>query len=187
MKRALWMLPFGLVALALAAAPRLSRADEPRPAAAPTKAELKKRAEERKEAVKEKIEKKKEEIRDKHEERAEERRDEHAGDAGERREGDGGADVLRERWQKLRETRKERRRVHREEIKKALGDLQRKPLVKAELKMHAWRMARLNRIRAIAETEGKTDTVARVDKLIAKENQRDQKRMDLLKSKGGEE
>lgn len=191
MKRAFRLLPLALISLGLAAAPRAARADEGRPAAAPTKAEVKKNAEERKEALKEKFDKKKEALKEKiaeHKEEAKERRDERAGDGGEASDGDGGKrDELRERWQKLRETRKERRRVHREEIKKSLGDLQRKPLVKAELKLHAWRIARLNRLRAIADTDGKTETVARIDKLIAKENDRHQKRMDHLKSKGGEE
>ena len=188
MKRALCLAPLALLALALAAAPRSARADEPRPTAPPTKAEVKKHAEERKENLKEKFEKKKEKL----EEKLEEKKDSKHGDAGEGREEKGDdagekRDALRERWQKLRETRKERRREHREEIKKAWGDIQGKPLVKAELKLHAWRMARLNRIRAIADAEGKTETVARVDKLMEKEKQRHQKRMDHLKSKGGEE
>ncbi|MBK8994885.1 MAG: hypothetical protein IPM35_03920 [Myxococcales bacterium] len=92
---------------------------------------------------------------------------------------------LKEAWAKLRETRKERRQERREEIKKKWGDLHKHPAVKAELKVHAWRMARLKRIRAVADAEGKTDTVARVDKLIEKEKERHQKHMDTLKSKGG--
>lgn len=94
---------------------------------------------------------------------------------------------LKEAWAKLRETRKERRQERREEIKKKWGDLHQHPAVKAELKVHAWRMARLKRIRAVADAEGKKDIVARADKLIEKEKERHQKHMDTLKSKGGAE
>lgn len=89
-----------------------------------------------------------------------------------------------EAWAKLRETRKARRHERREELKKKWGGLHEHPAVKAELKVHGWRMARLNRIRAIAKAEGKTEVVARVDKLIEKEKARHDRHMETLKSKG---
>ncbi len=90
-----------------------------------------------------------------------------------------------EAWAKLRETRKVRRQERRDEVKKKWGAVSEHPAVKAELKLHAWRMARLNRIRTIAKAEGKTEVVARADKLIEKEKARHEKHMEALKNKGG--
>lgn len=83
--------------------------------------------------------------------------------------------------------RKERREKRRAEIKAKWGDLVQHPAVRAELKVHAWRIARLNRIRSLADAAGKQDVVARVDSLTAKENARFEKHMETLKSKGGNE
>jgi hypothetical protein len=181
MKRIYSAFPIALVALALAVPAAGAGGDKPRPGAAP--ADLNTPAEQRKKALEDKLEKKREEAaerRDSRREALEERRDEKADARDDKK------DELRERWQKLRETRKERRKEHREKIKQAWGDLYKRPAVKAELKVHAWRMARLHRLRAIAESRGKTETMARIDKLIEKEKQRHQRHMDGLKSKGGE-
>ena len=48
--------------------------------------------------------------------------------------------------------------------------------------MHAQRMARLNRMRAIAKAEGKDAVVTRIDGLITKERARHKKHMDQLKT-----
>jgi hypothetical protein len=93
------------------------------------------------------------------------------------------ADVLAA-WKKLKETRKERRKERIEEIKKQWGDLHARPAVRAELKIHAWRMARLHRMRALAKTENKDKAVERIDQLIVKEKARHQKHMETLKSQG---
>ena len=57
-----------------------------------------------------------------------------------------------------------------------------------ERQKHQRRSARLNRIQELALQEGKTDVVAKVDKLLAKENRRHErkrlgmdKRLDMLK------
>lgn len=58
------------------------------------------------------------------------------------------------------------------------------PPVRAELKTHAWRMARLERMQLLANDStkpNKAKLVARVDKLIEKERERHQRHMDQLK------
>ncbi len=90
----------------------------------------------------------------------------------------------------VRKTRRARRQKRRAELRAKWGDaLLRHPAVRAELKVHAWRLARLHRIRQLATgaDAGKPDVVARVDALIAKEQARHDKRMATLQSKGGEE
>jgi hypothetical protein len=167
------------LALCVPAGTALAEKGDPGPAKGP----LKKANEARKEAaeaVKEKRAELKEKIAEK-KDAGEDAKDAAAGEVKEAKKD------LKEAWQKLRETRKERRQERREAIKQKWGDLHKHPAVKAELKVHAWRMARLKRIRAVADAEGKKDTVARVDKLIEKEKARHQKHMETLKSKGGAE
>jgi len=53
--------------------------------------------------------------------------------------------------------------------------------MREEFRRHAWRMARLNRIRMMAEAAGKADVVSRVDALAEKERKRHTQRMDQLK------
>ena len=102
------------------------------------------------------------------------------------RAADGGAKdrrgELRAVWKKLAETRKERRKQRVEAIQKKWGDLATRPPVKAELTLHARRMARLNRMRVLAQAEGKDALVARIDKLIVKETARHDRRMQTLKT-----
>lgn len=87
-----------------------------------------------------------------------------------------------------RKQRRERRREHRAELRQKWGDaLLRHPAVRAELRTHAWRLARLHRVRQLADAAGKKAVVERVDALIAKEQARHDKHMATLKSKGGEE
>jgi chromosome segregation ATPase len=174
-----------LLALGLAAPARTAVAADDS-----AKGPVKKAAEARKEA-REKLKEKRADLKDKIAEKkaaAGEATDEAKKDVKEaRKEVKEARQELREAWQKLRETRKERRKERREAIKEKYGDVLDKPAVRAELRLHAWRMARLKRIRAVATSEDKKDTVARVDKLMEKEKQRHQKRMDHLKSKGGAE
>ena len=86
----------------------------------------------------------------------------------------------------LAQTREKRRDEHRKQLHGRYGSdaLQRPPIV-AELKTHAWRMARLERMRTLAEAladDGKRKkTIDRVDKLIEKEKARHERQMDHLK------
>ncbi|MBK7582878.1 MAG: hypothetical protein IPI67_22120 [Myxococcales bacterium] len=170
------------IGLAIPAGPAFARGGEPGP--------VKKAAEDSKQAadkLKEKRKELKEELKEKRaagkdgKEDAKEDVKDAKGEVKDARK------ELKENWAKLRETRQERRKERREELKKKWGELPKHPAVKSELKVHAWRMARLKRVRAVAVSEDKTDAVARVDKLVAKENGRHDKRMEALKAKGGEE
>jgi len=92
--------------------------------------------------------------------------------------------AVQKKLEQLRATRKQRRAAHLAKLKHKWGGLVTHPAVRAELKVHAWRMARLDRVRELAAAEDKTDVVARVDKLIAKEQARHDKHMGVLKTKG---
>lgn len=100
-------------------------------------------------------------------------------------------DDLKDEWKKKHadwvEKRQERREARRAELKKLWGDLVDKPVVRAELRIHAQRLARLHRVRFLAEANGNKAALERADKAIARENERHQKRMDALKAKGGVE
>lgn len=91
----------------------------------------------------------------------------------------------KDKLEELRKTRQERRKSHVKEIKDRWGDAANKPNGRAEIKVHARRLARLNRMKSVAEGAGKTEVAARVDKLIARENVRHQAAMDKLKTEGG--
>lgn len=54
------------------------------------------------------------------------------------------------------------------------------PAVREELRRHAQRIARLRRIRLVATEQSDRDSVARVDKLVARENARHEKRLPAL-------
>lgn len=92
---------------------------------------------------------------------------------------------LREDRKELREDRREFRKARRKEIRERWGETLKKPEAKAELKVHARRMARLVRAKAVATEAGKTDLVARIDKLIEKEKARHQGAMDKVKGSAG--
>ncbi len=83
------------------------------------------------------------------------------------------------RWQKDHAARVQARR---DEIRKKWGDAVKHDRVQAELKLHAWRRARLNAIKEIATEEGDAAVVARADQLITKEDARHERRMTLLKN-----
>lgn len=87
----------------------------------------------------------------------------------------------REDRKELREDRQEKRKAHRRELREKWGDAIKKPAAKDELKVHAVRMARLTRARAVADENGKKELVARIDKLIEKEKTRHQAAMEKIK------
>ena len=78
--------------------------------------------------------------------------------------------------------RAERIRARREAVRQKWGgDLVAHPGVRAELRLHAWRMARLRTIKQIAQKEGREKLAARADALIAREVARHERRMGQLK------
>ncbi len=95
---------------------------------------------------------------------------------------------LKEARQKLKDTRDERRAGARTALKAKWGDdLIKKPAVRAELRLHAQRMAKLRHMKRVADSAGKKALEDRVDKLIDKEQARHPARMEALKAKNGEE
>ena len=145
----------------------------------PTKQEKREDRKEKREERRDEHKDKREERRDERKDKAEERRDEHKDKAEERRED------RKDRRQERRDNRKDRRQERVKEIRDRWGDILSHPHVQAELKVHAWRMARLNQIKVLGEAEGKTDLVARTDKLIERERARHQAVMEGFKAKGG--
>ncbi len=89
--------------------------------------------------------------------------------------------AFKARMDKLRETRKARRDAHRKELKAKWGPLAERAPMLAELKRHAWRMARLKRMQGLAEELDKPELLARVNKLIEQEQARHAERMEQLK------
>ena len=141
---------------------------------------MKEKAKERREDRKEKREEKKEELKEKLDNMTDEEKEEWKKKHAERKEERA---EVREAWKEWKDKRKERRKARRDELKEKLGDDLKRPAVKAELKIHARRMARLNRIRVVAKAEGKDEVVKRVDTLIAKEKARHDKHIETLKAK----
>jgi len=85
------------------------------------------------------------------------------------------------------EARAKRRSEQRAVLKERYGsELLQRPPVRAELERHAWRVARLARMRALAEemtnATKRKKTLERLDKLAAKENARHERHMDQLKT-----
>jgi|GEM_PF-4257810 len=98
-------------------------------------------------------------------------------------------DARRERakayFEAARQTRAERVKARREAIRKRWGDWITRPPVENELRLHAWRLARLEAIKRIATDEGNVDLAARCDALVARETARHERRMEALKSEPG--
>jgi hypothetical protein len=94
------------------------------------------------------------------------------------------AEELGRKWRALTATRLERRERHRAALVRELGQRLSDPLVKAELQLHATRIAELSRIRFLAENARRgaerERLLSRVDKLVARENERHRKRIALL-------
>jgi hypothetical protein len=89
-------------------------------------------------------------------------------------------DELKARLAGLQDTRSERRREHREELAKRWGSTLAAPPARDELKLHARRMAFLDRALVLAQADTKPEkdkTIERISKLIDKENARHDRAM----------
>lgn len=87
----------------------------------------------------------------------------------------------------LKDSREERRTNARAALRAKWGPLADKPAVRAELRLHAQRMAKLRMMKNVADDADKKNLEERVDKLIDKEKARHDLRMDALKAKNGED
>ena len=98
-------------------------------------------------------------------------------------------DELKSELAALRETRGERRRKHGEALKARWGNQLAQPSAQEELRHHERRMASLERLSLLAETErsgpDKEKLVARIAKLTAKENERHERKMTQLQAGTG--
>jgi hypothetical protein len=121
----------------------------------------------RKEERKEKREERKEDRKEKREDRKEDRK--------ERRE------KMKERFKARKATVVARRKTRRAEMRKKWGPILKKPGVRAELTLHARRMARINQAIIVAKAEGKDDLVDKLRKLKTTEMQRHQTKMGTFK------
>jgi hypothetical protein len=94
------------------------------------------------------------------------------------------AEELGRKWRALTATRLERRERHRAALMRQLGQRLSDPQVKAELKLHATRIAELARIQFLAENArqgaDRERLLSRVEKLVARENERHRKRLAAL-------
>jgi hypothetical protein len=92
---------------------------------------------------------------------------------------------LDERIAKLRETRKDRRHARSEALRQKWGEALTRSDVREAIKVHEWRMARLDRMRTLIDASdrpNKDKMLARIDKALEKENARFDKKMDKLKT-----
>ena len=83
---------------------------------------------------------------------------------------------------KLRSTRPERRHAEVERLEQRWGDLLSDERAKAELTLHAQRVAYLQRIRSLAEKGNDPKLLESVDQLITQEDRRDADAMNALRS-----
>ena len=83
---------------------------------------------------------------------------------------------------KLRTSRQERRHGEVEKLQQRWGDLLSDERAKTELKLHAQRVAYLQRIRALAEKANDAKLLESVDQLITQEERRDADAMNALRS-----
>jgi hypothetical protein len=93
---------------------------------------------------------------------------------------------LKQELAALKESRGERRRQHRADLKERWGDGLAQPAAREELRHHERRMARLERMQLLAQTEragaAKDKLVPRIEKLISRENARHQRKMEQLQA-----
>ena len=115
-----------------------------------------------------------EERKDRREDRREDRQDRRE-DRREDRQ-----DARQERREDRREWR-DRRRTARRAFLDKWGPIHKQPVVRAELELHARRLARLARMRVLATEAGKDKLVLQIDQIVAKENARHQHRLEVLK------
>lgn len=95
---------------------------------------------------------------------------------------------LGEARRKLKDTRQERRAAAKTALKAKWGDdFVTRPAVRAELRLHALRMAKLHHMKRIADSVEKKKLEERIDKLTDKEQARHKGRMDALKANNGED
>jgi hypothetical protein len=134
---------------------------------------------------KDKKEEKKEEKAEKKADKAEEKADKKDEKADKKDEkADEKADKKDANAEERQAKRQERRKERRAKIKEKWGDLVKRPEVQNELKKHARRLARLNRLLALAVEAKKDDKKKKIEELIEKENKRHETRMAQLKTKG---
>lgn len=96
-------------------------------------------------------------------------------------------DKLKPEWKKKRDEWREKRKERGEELRSAIKtklgeDALKRPAVRAELRVHAMRLARLNRILFLAQAHEKAKIEEKVKALIEKENARHDKRIEALKT-----
>jgi hypothetical protein len=129
-----------------------------------------------------------EERKEAREERKEAREERKEGRKEAREERKEGREEAREEGKEAREERRDDRREwreHRRTARRAFldqwGPIHKQPAVRAQLELHARRMARLARMRALASEASKAEVVKKLDDMIAKENAQHDKRMERLK------
>ncbi|HET9960667.1 MAG TPA: hypothetical protein VFQ61_39620 [Polyangiaceae bacterium] len=81
----------------------------------------------------------------------------------------------------LRRSRSDRRRSEVDRLRSRWGSLLMDERARSELKLHAERMARLRRMRSIAEQERNLDLVRRIDELMTREERRSQSSLEALR------
>lgn len=95
---------------------------------------------------------------------------------------------LRAEWkqehEKWVEKRKDRRADAVAKLKERWGTVLENAAAREEIRVHARRIARLERMKDLAQASGDTETVTAVDKLIADENARHDARMNAIKTEG---
>jgi len=89
-------------------------------------------------------------------------------------------EALRQRIDARKKTFDDRRAAEMERVRIRWGVLVDRPNVQDELRLHAQRIARLERIQELAEVEGKTAVEARALKAIDRENARSDKRLQEI-------
>jgi hypothetical protein len=101
--------------------------------------------------------------------------DEEKGELEKTRKIQGRFDALRKKHEERAKDRAKRRRASKREAMKHFPGFRKHPKAHHEFQKHARRLARLERAREVADASGKDDLVARIDKLIEKENARHEK------------
>jgi hypothetical protein len=95
-------------------------------------------------------------------------------------------DELKKELEALKADRKQRREQHREALKARWGNSLAAPAVREELRHHERRMAHLNRMLLLAETErkgqAKDKLVERIEKLKSQEDERHERKMSQLQT-----
>ncbi len=92
---------------------------------------------------------------------------------------------VKEAAKDVKEARKKRRDDHLAEVRSKWGDVAKAPAAKEEMRVHARRMARLNRVEKLAKDAKKDAIVKRANAAQEKEKARHEKKMGELKAAGG--